>query len=133
MNNQMWYYPFRHTFVSSIEENMIVNWEIINVCNVSIEKEQKIIFVKNVSFLLRTRIFKAEFQKLLFFDGIFFVSQYSYNILYCPICCDLLFLFLMYQTLCCVEQRKRKEHHLLEVKILKRNEYDFWLLNHFSW
>ena len=40
---------FDTLFVSSTEENMIENWEIITECNVSIEREQKIILAKKVS------------------------------------------------------------------------------------
>ena len=131
MNNQMWYYPFRHTFVSSTEEDVIENREIINECNVSIEREHKIILVKKVSFLLRAMMFKAEFQKLLFFNDIVFFSMFLW---YSVISYLMWFIisFSLCQTLCCVEQRKRKEHHFLEVRILKRNE---WLrvFNHFSW
>ena len=72
----MWYYPFRHTFVSSTEEDVIENREIINECNVSIEREHKIILVKKVSFLLRAMKFKAEFQKLLFLNDIFCFSMF---------------------------------------------------------
>ena len=61
-------------FVSSAEENMIEKCEIINECNVSIEREQKIILVKKISFLLRAMMFKAEFQKLLFINGIYCFS-----------------------------------------------------------
>ena len=50
MNNQMWYYPFQHTFVFSTEKNVIEKWEIIIGCNASIEREQKTILVKKVSF-----------------------------------------------------------------------------------
>ena len=60
-------------FVFSTDENMIENWEIINKYNILIEREQKTILAKKVSFLLRAMMFKAEFQKLLFLNDIFFV------------------------------------------------------------
>ena len=41
MNNQLWYYPFRHTFAFSTEENVIENREIINECNVSTKENTK--------------------------------------------------------------------------------------------
>ena len=45
----MWYYPFRHAFCIFYWREYEENWEIITECNVSIEREQKIILAKKVS------------------------------------------------------------------------------------
>ena len=119
-------------FAFSTEENVIANWEIVNECNVSIEREQKIILAKKFLFCWERWNSKLSFKNcsssMIYFCFSIFLwySVLSYLLRF------IISFSYMSNTLLCWTKKKKRTPFVRSEDSKKKWSW-FQLFNHFSW